>query len=91
MMKKGKELVTQRTLRGNPTLSHKADYQGLREPKHQKVLETSADDIMERPSETQIKGAIEPTENGRDPVGDPTRNPVVDSVGGHRGNSTGDA
>ena len=38
---------------------------------------------------TQTEGAIELAKNGRNPVGDPTRDLVVDPVGGHGENLTG--
>ena len=88
MAKKEKEPATQHTLCRDPTPSHEANSKSLREPKHQEVPETSADDTTEHPSETLTKRAIEPVENGRNPVGDPIRDPAVDSVGGHRGNLT---
>ena len=52
MAKKEKEPATQCTLRGDPTLSHKANSQGLRESEHQEVPKTPADDTMERLLET---------------------------------------
>ena len=91
MAKKRKEPATQRTLRGDPTPSYKANSQGSREFKHQEVPETSVEDTTEHPLETQTKRAIESAENSRDSVRDPTRDPAVDPVGGHRGNLTGGA
>ena len=38
--------------------------------------------------ETQIKEAIEPVDNDRDPVRDPTRDFAIDPVENHRGNLT---
>ena len=36
----------------------------------------------------QIKVAVEPTENGREPVEDPARDSAGGPIGGHDGNST---
>ena len=49
------------------------------------------EDMTKRPLEMQTKRIIEPTENGRDLVGDPTRDPAINPVGGHRENLTGGA
>ena len=91
MAKKEKELATQRTLCGDPTFSHEANFQGLRELEQQKVLKTPADDITERLLETQTKVVVEPAEDDRGSVGDSARDSAVDLVGSHRGNLTRDA
>ena len=86
---KKKELATQCTLWRDSTPSYKADSHDLKEPEHQEVLETLANDTTKHLSETQTKGTIEPAENGRDHIGDPTRDFAIDSVGSHRENLTG--
>ena len=88
MAKKGKEPATQRILRGDLTPSYKVDSQDSKEPKHQEVSETPTDDITERLSETQIERAFEPMEKSKNLVGDPTRNPAVNPIGGHGGDLT---
>ena len=45
----------------------------------------------ERPSEMQTEVVIDSAKKGRGPVGDPARDPIVDPVGGHRGDLTGGA
>ena len=62
MVQKGKKPAMQQILCGDPTSLHKANSQGSREPKRQKVAETSADDTIEHPFEMQTKVAIEPVE-----------------------------
>ena len=91
MAKKGKEPATQRTLCGDPTSLHKANFQGSRESEHQEVPETPANDTTERPLETQTKKAIKSAKNGKNPIEDSTRDLVVDFVGGHGENLTGGA
>lgn len=60
----------------------------MKEPEHQEVLETLANNTIKHPSETQTKEVIESVENGRDHVGNPTRDFAIDSVGSHRENLT---
>ena len=91
MARKGKESATQRTLHRDLTLLYEADSQGPQEPEQQEVAETPVKDTMERPSETQTEVAIDPTEEGRGPVGDLAENLTVSPVGVHGRQLTGGA
>ena len=55
------------------------------------MAETSVNDTIKRLSKTQTEVAIDPTEEGRSLVGDLARDPIVDLVRGHNGQSTGGA
>ena len=87
MAQKGKKAVTQQTLCGNQTFLHEADSQGSQEPEQQEVAETPVENTTECLSETQTEVAIDLAEEGRGFVKNPIRNPTVNPVGGHRGQS----